>query len=890
MSLLTKLRKLMQKMRMLPKAWAQASPGTLRRKLVAPAGRRVRRTVKKAAQLRLAATDRLRGAPAGNRSFWQGGETYDWARVESRLLTLDRTHPDAIADFTRLAVATTRNPEVLINLARSALTKDALRDCLAAETLDEKSTVRARMISSQMACAGFIAAATLVLPDSQSLAFVRKANAFCPPFSPHFRRMMDSFGISIAIKPKLDGRRSLPFSGFKKRKKHRLILAQSLKDVPTLPLLFQGADAATVVVMDDLYGRADFTGLMVHAGGCQVAVEHCRSRITRFSADYHRLHEDTRGVAEHLTEALATASDKALATDDPSGTALAIADSLFFPCLQFAALEKLLAVQSFDHIAVVVGGGKGVDQMTNKSFVRLLSGIDGLARNRRVELVCLSPHSEALDMLDALVKGLATPAAVVPMPVVSGTPLDLAPALSVFESRTQSMVKGFAKWPDTSLPRVMLATTQVAAYNRSSAAYCQSLATISNLRIAFLGGNMLSFTETMDDSVSADMMTPLPHKPHHSLTLMHQWIAQFLIGQLPGITPRYVAHVMSCNLSNLARNGVLSYLAHAYLCNAWFARLAAEGQLPKAVVLTPFRSVRVAAFAQVARRYDVPSIAIEPHGLNADYCRYCKVTADYYGVISHFFAQAAVDGFGMSLDRSPVIGSPRLQGPKDYDVAAVTAATRARLAADIQFSFDATTPVLSYFTQPSDWNQISEVWRIILEATKGLDCQLVLKTHPEETASRGTAYLAIAKEMGAMDRVRLIKTDAVSLIEASDLVLSGYSATVVEAALYRRPVFCVTNGDVDYPLNQHDVIGAPFFRTAKALRADIKGFLKDATPYQATAAAFLHNEPQLLDGFAPHLSALVQDVIARPPQEALRPADEVPASLFLDGPHTVYKV
>lgn len=873
---------------MLPKAFAQADAGTVQRKLVAPARRRARNALVKGFRLSLAAADRVLGVEAGNAVFWRVRNSHVWSRVDARLQQLNQTKPSAIPNFTRHCYANATNPEVLINLARSALTKETMRDCLNAETLDGASDVRQRMAHSQMTCAAFISAATLLLSEQKSAEFAMKAKAFSPAFSALFRRMVDSNGSPLAAKPRLDARRRLPQSGFKSPKKKRLILTQSEKNLPTLPLLFEGAEHVTVFALDDLYGRANFSERLTHSGDCHVEVEHCRTRITRFSKGYHRVHEDTRTAAIQLTNALADAGPDDLKIEDPAGTAMALADQLFFPTLQFAAMERLLASDEFDHVVIALNGAKGTDPRINKRFVRLLAGLKGLAKDKRAELVCLAPSTQSLEAMDSFVKVLL--AGPPPMPVSGPERLPLAPAAEAFRKRAATIAQNFEGWPETELPRVLLATSQVAAYNKSSKAYSQSLADIGNLRVAFLGGNLLSFTDNMDDRITPDMIRLFPQRPDKGFAPLLLWLIEFLRDQLGTISPDYVAHVMSGSLPDVARNGILSYLAHAQLCDAWFARLAEAGQLPQSVVLTPFRSIRVAAFAAVARRYKVPSIAIEPHGLNAGYCRYCKVTADYYGVVSHFFADAAVEGFGMSPDRCPIVGSPRLQGPKDYDVAAETANVRARLKAEDKIDLTGDLPVFSYFTQPSDWNQISEVWRIILKATDGLDCILVLKTHPEETSSRVNAYLAIAKELNALDRVRLVETDAVTLIEASDLVLSGYSATVVEAALYRRPVFCVTNGHINYPLGQHEVIGGPLFRSMTALRKAIKSFLKDPTPYKTTAAEFLEREPQFLDGFEEHLSDLVTNVMKLPVEEAMRPAEEVPQSLFLDGPHIVYKI
>ncbi|WP_107498411.1 hypothetical protein [Thalassobius sp. I31.1] len=888
MPFISRIRGLFKQVRTLPKAFAQAKKGTIKRKLVTPFRQNVRKARIKAFRLWLNISDRAIGPEASNATFWRVRDTHEWPSVETRLLQLAEQHPDALAHFVEQSYQATRNPHVIINLARSELSRDTLRTCLMNETFEADSTARQRIQRSQLLLGAFVATATLLLPEEKAAAFAAQATEINPQKTKVTRSFIDCCGKSITATPHTDARRYLPASGFRSPKSHRLIIAASNRHVPTLPLLFQGAEKVTVFILDDLYGRVSFEDRMQHCSDCQVDVEHLRSRITRFSADYHRVHEDTRAAAESIVHALDETTPDAFPMTDIAGTEIALADTLFFPCLQFVALEKLVASSEFDHIVVAMGGSNTATPKANSDFVRLLSGIEELRSDNRVEAVCLSPNTAGLNAFSDLVKVLSTK----PDLSVEAEPdkQPLLPAIEAMQNRIKAVLPTFPEWSETDKPRVLLATSQVAAYNRSSAAYSETLADIGNLQIAFLGGNLMAFSQLTDERISPDTIVPMPQSAHKSDRLLHAWLTEFLEEYVHHAGPSYVAHVILNRLPSVARDGILAYLTHATLCDAWFTRLKANDQLPKVAVLTPFRSVRVTALSEAARRHNVPTIAVEPHGLNASYCRYSKVTADFYGVISQFFAQAAVDGFGMSLDRAPVVGSPRLEAPVDYDLAERTATVRAELSEANEIAFPQGKPVFSFFSQPSDWSQISEVWRIILEATDNIDCTLVLKTHPEETASRVAAYHAIVQELNATARVVVLEADAIAVIEASDLVMSGYSATVLEAALYRRPVFCVTNGDTQYPLNQHDIIGGPLFSDASSLRREINALIENPQPYHDLCAAFLQREPQLLEGFEGPFKKLVSDVIALPPERALRSGEARPKSLFIDGPHQVFKI
>lgn len=886
---MSKLRKYIQTARMLPKAFAQAPVGTFKRRLIQPARKRAYRAKQAVQDQYLVQIDRLKGVSAGNQAFWNRRKAPDWAKVDARLQTLFDTHPEAIPEFAKLAYVTSRNPTVLINLARSALTCETMRACLLGEDLSAGSAIQQRMRQSQMGCASLVAMATILLDDTQSEAFMSAAKDSSPGLTKSFTQLIDSCGTVLAAQGGQDVRARLCKSGFRTPKKHRLIITASANAVSGLGGLFQGAEAVTVIALDDLYGRADVADQAHHANpDCPINVEHVRSRITRFSATYHRVHEDTRAVSETIIKNLKASAGQAFDFLDENSAALALADHLFFPSLRFAAFEELIHATEFDHIVIAVESGTPTAVQQDRKLCQLLSGIAGLVDDPRFEIVSPTVTQSALKVFEELIGVLARPTKAEVIPLLRQW--DLNDALGLLHHQSDTMGKAMCAWPEKKTPRVLFVMTQVAAYNSSSAAYCDALSAVSNLRVAFLGGNLLSLTDQTSAYMRADQISPFPQRPHGNFDLLQHWLETFLTDQLPTLAQTDIRHVMSISLQQVVSDGLLSFISHAHLCDRWFAQLKATDHLPKVVVLTPFRSVRVAAFASIARRFQVPSIAIEPHGLNKSYARYCKVTADYYGVITTFFAQAAVTGFGMTPDRVPVIGSPRLQAPKNYDVTQATVIARKALEDHHDIDFKKAKTVLCYFSQPSDWDQVSSVWRNILDATASLDCLLLLKTHPEEPAMRVAAYLEIAKEKQASDYVVSLETDAITAIEAADLVLTGYSATAVEAALFRRPVFCVTNGDVDYPLNQHDVIGAPLFRTVQTLKDGIVAFLKDQKPYQAQAQHFLQQEPQLLDGFAPRLQALVEDIAARPSGQTIRQQADIPESLFLDGPHIVYQV
>lgn len=874
--------------RILPKAFAQAPVGTVKKRIVNPLRRKASQSRWFVRNLMVQTTDKLKGASTGSQLFWQQSSVRPWQQVDKRLRELHEHNPDAVEDFAQISYERCSNPSVLVNLGRSALTQEIIRRCLLNEDTTNTSELAKRMRRSQMVSSAIVSLASLLLDDKRSAEFARLAIHSSPEISRGFLRVIDSCGLVLANTSEADIRSRLINSGFKKPVKHRLIVVPDISDVTAIALLCHGAEKATVFAMGDLYGRANFSNDTLHSGDCVVSVEHPRSRITRFSSEYHRVHEETRETAEFLVSELSKASNARLPVDDDQGLALALADYLFFPCLQFTALQQLMTSKEFDHVVIGFDPSSPAKLVTNDRFCNLVCGVGNLTSDSRIELVCTSMQSSALATFEKYIVRLTADTVDVPAPI--SRHLMLEAAINDLEKKSKSLVQNFQDWPNTDRSRVLLATSQVAAYNKSSAAYCDVLSSTHNLRVAFMGGNLVSFSTTVEQPLSSDEIYPFPQVPYGQFALTRVWLEHFLYSKISEIRQDDIAHVLRTRIEDVAANGLLSYIAHSYLCNAWFAQLQTNNQLPEMVILTPFRSPRVTALTAVARRFTVPSFAVEPHGLNASYCRYSKVTADYYGVVSSFFATAAAEGFGMSIDRCPVIGSPRLETSRQYNLSAETARARAALGQEYPVDFEAPRAVLSFFAQPSNWDQISGVWLKIIQATKGLDCLLILKLHPEETPARREAYMQVVNDENASDRVEVLSGDAQLIIEASDLVLSSYSATVVEATLLRRPVFCVSNGDVDYPLNQHDVIGGQCFGSAAALSEAIQDYLSNPSQYNAVPETFLSDEPQFTDGFSKYLQEAVTNILSLPAHQSLRPAADVPKSLFLDGPHTVYEV
>jgi hypothetical protein len=353
---------------------------------------------------------------------------------------------------------------------------------------------------------------------------------------------------------------------------------------------------------------------------------------------------------------------------------------------------------------------------------------------------------------------------------------------------------------------------------------------------------------------------------------------------------RAAAHGLHASFEVLVAVIIVPALLRAKVLEHRFASWRAESRLPAAAVLIPQRNPGVGAVAAVARRYGVPSVAAEPHVYVPEYSRYNKIAADYYGVLSEYFLEGAVHEFGMgSRERVRVIGSPRLTAPAGYQPEAAQERVRAQYAKRHGFDFTKTPVHLVFFCQPSGWEHVAKLWDLLLDGVERSGAHLFFKPHPEEAPARIQLYEAEVARRGLSDRVTRLGGDAGDAVALADVVATAYSAAALDAAIRQTPVVCVAVGDTRYPVDTAAISGAHVCRSADELAGYLSDYARDPSAAHARAQAWIEREHQFIEGSGPALRQLVADAIERGP-EGLRSADEVPVSLFTDGPHPVLQV
>lgn len=841
-------------------------------------------------QMLIAGTERVLGRHSADRLFWRLLGRRSWTHVQARLDHLIETGDPDLAGFTRQGIAQSRDPMSLLKLASHPLCRDAAAAELTPEAIAAAPHLLARAGASPLQAAAILGAAAISQPEDGLRQIARMVQGSYPATSTAYFALLDSLGSRLAV-PQVDPElRGLLQSGLRQPCRHRLILAESLPSRAELAALFPGAATVTVLIVSDTYGKLSFEEFADWPGIGTVRVEHIRSRVTRFSPAYIALHEATSARARDMAAALGRASDLLPEADQPA-MALAIADHLFFEELRREALRQLCADPEFDHIAIVMhnhGVGSG--------FVDLLSQVPELTGDPRCEVISVSGAMKARVQFPAVLGRLLRPA-----PEPARLHAWAPPVVAIrddLQARTKVMAQRLglprALDPDAAAAEpaarapMLLVTTGSAAYDTSTIRYVQALAPLADLRLAHIGVNAADLLGH-PDMPGPDQVDLLPNLHGGQFGQMERWLASFLTDYAADMPAGPARQTLLSSVKALAGSVIHSQIVHVWLLQAWFARMQAASALPALVILAPARHPKVAQFAATARAHGVPSLTLEAHGLNANYSRYTKVTTDYYGVISEQFRLEAAAGFGIPLERVRAIGTPRLIAPPPEEAPARQATARAEIRAQ-GHDFDRFAATIAFFCQPSGWDHVARVWDHVLQAAQALNLGILLKTHPEESGARVALYMAIADQRGLRDHVLVVAGDAVQTISAADVVLTGYSAAALDAAIMEVPVICVTDGAVDYPVDQHLIIGAPLVRNAADLQAHLAGLLADPAAARQQAAAFLAREPYFATGPDAALQAFVTEIRHTPRDQAIRASATLPADLFLDGPHPTFPV
>jgi hypothetical protein len=674
---------------------------------------------------------------------------------------------------------------------------------------------------------------------------------------------------------------------------HRLVIAEKTIPLGSIAALGAGARRLTVMTFGDLYAAGDMaTGLAEALPGVAISVEHARSRLDRFSTPYHALHRSTAESAALLigawSELLAALSPAEI---EPQALRpaleLELADLLFFASLRATAVHLAARDATFDDVVLCFD--------RDWRFHRVALCDPALAADPRLRACCRATtvaarRSHFARQREVLNRRDAPPA---PQPL---TRARRAASMKAVARHLAAAGRARAKpRADDARDAVALISGQDRAYVRDSAEIAMALSRRFDVDVLWTRGRAAVMRDAL--AAAADGLLDASASPPPTL-----------IGLTDGPSPEAVAALsrllradgaaalaalderlagapaaaaaLDCEMDGAVPQTLLAALART---RAGLATIRARRH--RAVVVCSARTPMNLQVAAAARAAGAPSVAVEPHCLNAAYCRYAATPTDATLVCLEHLAQEYRAYFGAAPERCEAVGSPRIRPPRGYHGAA------ARLSARAELGFGAADPpIVLAPTQPMAETHAFAVWRMAARgvAAMGRPVRLLVKVHPEEGPDRARQYLSIAAEEGAGAFCAVAEGDIKTLIRASAAVLVYYSVTALEAAALDRPVVVIGRRETPYPVPYHEILGAPFCASADEVAAALGAALdRDGAPSPAMTA-FRAANPTLFDnGF----EARLVDAVARIAAEgraALRPADALPRDPFVTAPFRPY--
>ncbi|PJI45096.1 MAG: hypothetical protein CTR54_03785 [Rhizobium sp.] len=690
--------------------------------------------------------------------------------------------------------------------------------------------------------------------------------------------------------------------------KNRLIILDEELSPAAIKSLAAGADKITLLQYRDLYGRIDLRAVQAEIPECQIAVEHGRSRVDRFHRRYFDIHQETLQTAELLSKSFVkNAPWVGEFISDVQGFAndltLELSDMLFFKALRLESVYQAALDPAFDSVIVSFGDGFELFRLFySDSALWQDSRIKGCCRSRKIKTVSKFASRLADMQRRATVGSDAPTLAHIASLQEQEEALPPVPPETVRRYLEQSATP--AKYASkTRLPgrkTIGYVANDTRAYVASSIQLATHLQGHFNVDVILTQGNPANLLKNIETAQN-DPYLPQETKGQRpglvkvgaaapGATATKAFSDVFLLAVGDTVREQFATIgrdvVVRAALDFLLTEGLSRAVLHTMGNVRAIATHLAE-QSYAAIAISPIRSARNAQFATLGRENRVPTLAVEPHCLNSAYCRYGTVLSDYAAVYSDYYAQEYDRYFGIPKERCYTFGSPRVLRPIDYDPIAARKDARRKIGLH-----PGDPPIIAVPTQPMPAEHILAVWRMIIRAAKALDMpvRVILKAHPEEGPGHVGRYRQIIAEEEATDLCYVADVDIKDLLIASELVLTAYSVTALEAVVLERNVAIVGQEGVTYPVEYDKILGIPLCLTEKETLETIREALTLHGSAKSGAQQFKAANPHLFDNSTfDRLKEIVEDIIAKGP-ENIRRRQELPASLFVTAPFREYLV
>ncbi len=688
--------------------------------------------------------------------------------------------------------------------------------------------------------------------------------------------------------------------------KSRLIVMDGKLSPAAIRTLTLGAEKVTLLQYGDLYGKIDLEAIRAVLPGVEIEIEHGRSRIDRFQQQYFDVHQKTLKVAETLMKSFIEGApwiEKFVPgiSDLDRDLVLEVSDKLFFKALRIEAIHRAVLDPSFD--SVIVSFGESFEL-----FRFFFSGPE-LWQNPRIKGCCRTESVKTATKFASRIADMQRRAIVGSQDPILGK---IAALEEVFAGRagpstkaveaylTSSAVPKKRKAVDRSTDRKSIAFVahESRAYIGTSAQMATHLSDRFDVDILAPQGNPANLQKTvrqvqkdaplhgMSKGGNAILLSVAAKEPGKAVA--KEFSNFFLLAVADTARKLLETHktdlCLRSVLDSMLTEGLPEAVLHV-LGNACTITAHLKENDYSAIVVSPIRSPRTTQFATIARAIGIPSIAIEPHCINAAYCRYGTVPTDYAAVYSDYFATEYDRYFGIPRARCYTFGSPRIMRPVGYSPLNSRKEARKRIGLHA-----GDPPIISFPTQPMPADHILPVWRMIIRGVKAIDmpARIILKAHPEEGPGHVDRYRQIIAEENAGHICYVADIDIKDLLIASDVVLNCYSVTALEAAILERNVAIVSTDGVDYPMPWHDILGVPFCTNSDQITKVVSEALTAGPESPTWVDEFVRNNPELIDNSTfDRLTAIVDDVIAKGP-ETIRRSDELASSLFVTAPFREY--
>lgn len=705
--------------------------------------------------------------------------------------------------------------------------------------------------------------------------------------------MQSALPISVRLGDDLDELLPILTQRFSARARKRLVVSDASIGADVAIRMAQNAEEVVFYNLFDLYGKMQIPADALEA---KISVEHPRSRIHRFSEKYADIHRRTHAAARQLADLIA--KERILDVffrgtgDWASYLTLEIADALFFRSLRLEALLELIDSDEFDDIVFCFGDNGGL--------YRVLGALPRLFKDKRIHICSLkktaSSHEMHADQFlevrelasDPNWRGHKTVHSLILSAAASREQLDekrlLANGIAVRIAVEADKLMGRLDRPGDYFERPLVVANDASTYYSTLLPTLRTLLVERHATLAWQGSDSSRLRKDLmqhsggTDKRAIEKLSIFDMSPQKVVgdKMGKEW-GKLILAQISADLLEILSSARrDVSLHYALSEGLSSLFSENLVCFGAVARgslAILEKQRPSVVILNSARKPHMTLMANAARQMGVPSLTLEAHALNANYCRFARVPTDYIGVPGPYFAGEYAAHYGIEHDRCLVIGSPRFGLKPGFDLSAE------RQSARLALGLDGT--VVTFMTQPLDRGSNLELWDWLLAAKKELAerFSLVLKCHPEESHDQQRAYVIAAGEAGV--HIELREGDPKMLISASDLVVSRYSATLLEAAIIGVPTAVLRQVGEEHPMPYYEIIGCPVAESASDTVALIEDVASEGGRLGLSVAAFRKANPQYYDGMDMTLLVAAADRIASEGAQGITPRPEFTDDPFL---------